>query len=159
MPPVASAAVSSPLRTAPSRVVSTVSRVELVLSATIAIRQAAQVHTLSLDTITHWCAERGGPDPRLEQAALRHGFAVVELGRVVDDITDALRARLAAAAPLVSALLASGELPRLLAAIGHDDVMPPPDALLRTLPPRIARFYWQRVRAYVAWAAARSWQP
>jgi hypothetical protein len=159
MPPAASAVVSSPLRTAPPRPVTTTARVELVLSAAIAIRQAAQPHALAFDTITHWCAERGGPDPRLEQAALRHGFAVVDLARVVDDVTDALRARLAAAAPLLGALAAAGELPRLLAAIGHDDVQPPADALVRALPPRIARFYWQRVRAYVAWAAARNWQP
>jgi hypothetical protein len=28
---------------------------------------------------------------------------------------------------------------------------------MRELPPKVARFYWHRLRAYVAWAAACAW--
>jgi hypothetical protein len=103
---------------------------------------------IKLDEVARWCAEIGGVDPRLELAALRHAAAIVDLDALVDDLTASLRARLGAAGE------SRGVVPRVLATLGLDDVDPPDDAMLRELAPRIARFYWQRLRAFVAWRAA-----
>jgi len=50
--------------------------------------------------------------------------------------------------------VARGGVPRVLATLGLDDVEAPEDGLRRLMPPRIGRFYWQRMRAFVAWSAS-----
>jgi hypothetical protein len=58
---------------------------------------------------------------------------------------------------MLPALVARGGVARVLASVGLDDVEPSPDAMSRTLSPRIARFYWQRLRGYVSWSASCAW--
>jgi hypothetical protein len=76
---------------------------------------------------------------------------------LIADLAQSMRARLCAAGALLPHVIASGGLPYLLVLVGLDDVDPPAEAIKRPLPPRIARFYWQRLRAFVAWSASSSW--
>lgn len=130
---------------------------EIIATAAGTVRDAAHPSTLVLEEVARWCVEVGGVDPRLELAALRHAREVIAIDALVDDVIATLRARLIAAGDLFPTLVARGGIPRVLAALGLDDVDPPPHATLRPLPPRIARFYWQRLRAFVAWSAACAW--
>lgn len=154
MPPIASAqlAAPEPLLAARPRRIS-----ELIATAAIAIREAAAPDTANLDDVALWCAEFGAVDPRLQVAALRQAFDVVGKDALIADLIASLRVRLLVAGPYLATLSARGDLPRLLVALGLDDAAPPDGALSRHLPPRIARFYWQRLRAFVAWTAARAW--
>ncbi|HTJ46502.1 MAG TPA: hypothetical protein VL463_30560 [Kofleriaceae bacterium] len=130
---------------------------ELIASAAIAIRAAAAPHAASFEDVALWCAEFGAVDPRLQVAALRQAYEVVVREALIADLIASLRARLLVAGPYLAVLSSRGDLPRLLVALGLDDAAPPDGALARALPPRIARFYWQRLRAFVAWTAARNW--
>lgn len=129
---------------------------DIVEVATRALRAAA-ADPMSLEDVARFCAEVGGVDPRLERAALLHAATLISREALVADLAAAMRARLLAAGPLLPTLVARGGLPRVLASLGLEDVDPPEAALSRTLQPRIARFYWQRLRAYVAWSAACAW--
>jgi hypothetical protein len=131
---------------------------EIIATATRIVGAAANARSLPLDDVARWCAEVGGVDPRLELAALRHAREVVAIDALVDDIVGALRGRLVAAGELLPVLVARGGVPRVLATLGLDDVEPPPEAIAKLMPPRIARFYWQRLRAYVAWSASCDWR-
>jgi hypothetical protein len=126
---------------------------DLVDATTHALRAAAD-DPMSLEDVARFCTEVGGVDPRLERAALLHAHALIDRDALVADLADSLRARLLAAGALLPTLIARGGLPRVLASLGLEDVDPPDAAIQRALQPRIARFYWQRLRAYVAWAAA-----
>lgn len=126
----------------------------IVGAVSLLLRDAAQLGGLALDDVAGWCAEIGGVDPRLEHAALRHAQRVIDLDALVADLAAHVRARLTAAGELLPALVARGGVARVLAVLGLDDVDPPPGAMIVAMPPRIARFYWQRLRAYVAWRAA-----
>ena len=130
---------------------------ELIASASDAIRDAASSDAASLDEVALWCAEFGAVDPRLQLAALRQAQGVIARDALIADLIAGLRVRLLVAAPHLPTIAARGDLPRLLVALGLDDVSPPPEAMVRALPPRVARFYWQRLRAFVAWTAARAW--
>ena len=130
---------------------------ELIANASDAIRDAASTGAESLEEVALWCAEFGAVDPRLQLAALRQAQGVIEREALVADLVAGLRMRMLVAGPHLAVIMARGDLPRLLVALGLDDVTPPPEAMMRTLPPRIARFYWQRLRAFVAWTAARNW--
>ena len=130
---------------------------ELIATAADAIREAASTDASSLEEVALWCAEFGAVDPRLQLAALRQAQGVIARDALIADLVAGLRVRLMVAGPHLAVIMARGDLPRLLVALGLDDVSPPPEALLRTLPPRVARFYWQRLRAFVAWTAARAW--
>ncbi len=129
----------------------------IVATASALIREAAQRGPLALDDVAPWCAEVGGVDPRLEHAALRHARRLIVTEVLIADLIAHVRARLIAAGELLPALIARGGVPRVIAMLGLDDVDPPTSALTATLPPRIARFYWQRLRAFVAWSAACAW--
>jgi len=130
---------------------------EIIAAAVIALREAAQPDTLELEDVARWCAEVGGVDPRIERAALMQALAIVHVEALVADVAATLRARLLAAGPYLPALVARGGVPRVLATLGLDDVDPIPGGLSRAMPPRIARLYWQRLRAYVAWSASCAW--
>lgn len=130
---------------------------QILATAAAAIADAAQPRGVSLEEVARWCAEVGGVDPRLELAALRHAHEIVVLETLRAEVLASLRARLLAAGELLPVLVARGGVPRVLATLGLDDVEPPPDGLTRLMPPRIARFYWQRLRAYVAWSASCAW--
>lgn len=130
---------------------------EIVAAATNALGRAGADRALPLEEVARWCAEVGGVDPHLERAALIQAFALVSVDALIADLAVTLRTRLLAAGPLLPSLVARGGVPRVLASLGLDDLDPPPDALLRPVPPRIARFYWQRLRAYVSWSAACGW--
>lgn len=130
---------------------------EIVATATVALRRAATDPTLPLEEVARWCAEVGGVDPHLERAALVQALALVSIDALIADLSVTLRTRLLAAGPLLPSLVARGGVPRVLASLGLDDLDPSPGALLRPVPPRIARFYWQRLRAYVSWSAACGW--
>jgi hypothetical protein len=130
---------------------------EILATASAAIADAAQPRGVALEEVARWCAEMGGVDPRLELAALRHALDVVAIERLRADVLASLRARLIAAGDLLPVLVARGGVPRVLATLGLDDVEPPADGLTRLMPPRIGRFYWQRLRAFVAWSAACAW--
>ncbi len=130
----------------------------LLVSAADAVRGAATVRAANLDDIARWCAAFDGGDPRLQHAALRQAIEVIAADALVADLLAALRVRLQVAGAHLATIAARGELPRLLVEIGLDDAAPPEGALARRLPPRIARFYWRRWRAYVAWIAARDWR-
>lgn len=119
-----------------------------------AVADASQPRRMTLEEVARWCVELGGVDPRLELAALRHALGVVAIDALCADVVASLRARLVAAGELLPVLIARGGVPRMLTTLGLDDVEPPPQAITQLLPPRIARFYWQRLRAYVAWSAA-----
>ncbi len=128
---------------------------EIVAAATRALHDSSTVDvSFPLEDVARWCAEVGGVDPRLERAALLHGLALVSMEAVIADVAASLRARLIAAGPLLPALVACNGVPWVLASLGLDEVDPPPAALSRPMPPRIARFYWRRMRAYVAWSAS-----
>jgi hypothetical protein len=129
---------------------------EIVAAATAMLRDAAAPKPL-LEDVARWCAEVGGVDPHLERAALLHALALVSVDAVIADVAATLRARLVAAGPLLPDLIARGGVPRVLASLGLDDVDPVPGALRRPLTPRVARFYWQRLRAYVSWSASCAW--
>jgi hypothetical protein len=129
---------------------------EIVDSATAALREAA-ADDLAIDDVARWCAETGGVDPRLERAALVHARRLVRIEALIADVAATLRARLAAAGPLLPELIASGGVPRVLASVGFDDVEPAPHALARHVPPKVARFYWQRLRGFVSWTASCGW--
>jgi hypothetical protein len=129
----------------------------LVAQAHAALRAVAHGPTLPLEDVARWCAEVGGVDPCLERAALAHALDVVSVDAAVEDIVATLRARLVAAGPLLPSLVGRGGMPRVLASIGLDDVDPPAAAVRRAVSPRIARFYWQRLRSYVAWSASCAW--
>jgi len=130
---------------------------ELLVGAAAAVREAAAPDAANLDDIALWCAELGAIDARLQLAALRQAYEVIARDRLIEDLLAALRLRMQIAGPYLATLRERGELPRLLVAVGLDDVSPPDGAVRRPLPPRVARFYWQRLRAFVAWTAARSW--
>lgn len=135
--------------------VRTVEIAEIVDAATRALHDRSTVDLrFPLEDVARWCAEVGGVDPRLERAALLHGLALVSMEAVIADVAASLRARLIAAGPLLPALVACNGVPWVLASLGLDEVDPPPMALSRQMPPRIARFYWRRMRAYVAWSAS-----
>jgi hypothetical protein len=143
---------------APSRPVRPADEIaEIVATATTALREAASPRTLVLEDIARWCAEVGGVDPHLERAALVHALALISVDAVIADVAATLRARLIAAGPLLPELIARGGIPRVLTSLGLDDVDPQPGALRRELSPRIARFYWQRLRAYLSWSASCAW--
>jgi len=127
---------------------------EITAAVAAAVAEATRPRGISLPEVAHWCAEVGGVDPRLEHAALRHALGVIALDALRADLLAALRARMALAGDLLPVLIARGGVPRVLATLGLDDVEPPDGAITRGMPPRIARFYWQRLRAYVAWSAA-----
>jgi hypothetical protein len=127
-----------------------------VATATRLVGEASRAR-MGLEEVARWCAEVGGVDPRLELAALRHATAVIALDLLAADVVASLRSRLLAAGELLPALVARGGISRVLATLGLDDVDPPAGAFARALAPRIARFYWQRLRAYLAWSAACSW--
>jgi hypothetical protein len=127
---------------------------EIYAAVTAAVAEATRPRGLGLEEVAHWCAEVGGVDPRLELAALRHALEIIALDALRADVMASLRARMAAAGDLLPVLIARGGVPRVLATLGLDDVEPPEGAITVLLPPRIARFYWQRLRAYVAWCAA-----
>jgi hypothetical protein len=129
----------------------------IVETATAVVGDAARARSLPFEDVARWCAEVGGVDPRLELAALRHARDIVDRDALVDDVVAALRGRLVHAGELLPTLVARGGVPRVLATLGLDDVEPPADAITRLMPPRIARFYWQRLRAYVAWTASCRW--
>ena len=129
---------------------------EIVAAATAALREAAGPKPM-LEDVARWCAEVGGVDPHLERAALLHALALVSVDAVIADVAATLRARLLAAGPLLPELIARGGVPRVLASLGLDDVEPVPGALRRPLSPRVARFYWQRLRAYMSWSASCAW--
>jgi len=129
----------------------------IVATAAALIRDEAHLGSLALEDVAGWCAEVGGVDPRLEHAALRHARRVIVIDLLVADLIANVRARLTAAGELLPALIARGGVPRVIAMLGLDDVDPPDGAITASLPPRIARFYWQRLRAYVAWSAAVRW--
>ncbi len=129
---------------------------DIVVRATSALRVAAAA-AITLEDVARFCAEVGGVDPRLERAALLHADALIARDELVLDLADSLRTRLITAGALLPTLIARGGLPRVLASLGLEDVDPPASALARPLQPRIARFYWQRLRAYVAWSAACAW--
>jgi hypothetical protein len=131
---------------------------EIIATATQIVGAAARARSLPLDDVARWCAEVGGVDPRLELAALRHAREVIAIDALIDDIVGALRGRLLAAGELLPVMVARGGVPRVLATLGLDDVEPPVDAIGKLMPPRIARFYWQRLRAYVAWSASCNWR-
>jgi hypothetical protein len=141
----------TPLRRPPSEVG------EIVAAVTAALHEAAAIETLEIDDVARWCAAFGGVDPRLERAALLHAFALVSLDVLVADLAATLRARLLAAGPHLTSLIASGGVPLVLASLGLDDVEPPAEAMQRPVPARIARFYWQRLRAFVAWSTSCAW--
>lgn len=124
-------------------------------SAAEAVRAAATAP--DLDDVARWCAAFDGGDPRLQLAALREARDVIIVDALVTDVIAALRARLQVAGPHLATIAARGDLPRLLIEVGLDDATPPDHALVRRLPPRLARHYWRRWRAYVAWIAARNW--
>ena len=130
---------------------------EILATAAAALADAVQPRAVTLEEVARWCAEVGGVDPRLELAAIRHALEVVALERLRADVLASLRARLVAAGELLPILVARGGVPRVLATLGLDDVEPPADGLTRLMPPRIGRFYWQRLRAYVAWCASCAW--
>ncbi|MCA9674078.1 MAG: hypothetical protein H6709_17965 [Kofleriaceae bacterium] len=130
---------------------------DIVAAASIALRDAARHDGLALEDVARFCAEVGGVDPRLEQAALRHAVCLCDVDALITDLIASLRARLIAAGPLLPTLVARGGVPRVLASLGVEDVEPVAGALTRPVPPRIARFYWQRLRAYLAWSAACAW--
>jgi hypothetical protein len=130
---------------------------QIVATATAALRDAASAESLDLEDVARWCAEVGGVDPLLERAALAQAFALVSVDALVADVAATLRARLVAAGPMLPALVARGGVARVLASVGLDDVEPGPDALSKAMPPRIARFYWQRLRGYVSWSASCAW--
>jgi hypothetical protein len=143
---------------APSRRGGAVPRVpEILATAASLVHDAARPSAAGLEEVGLWCAEFGGVDPRLQHAALRQAFEVVVTDVLVADVLIALRARLAFAGPRLPTLAARGDIPRVLTALGLDDAPPPEGALTRTLPPRVARFYWTRLRAFVTWSAARDW--
>ena len=150
-PPPAPALAVTPLAPRPRRIA------DLLATAAIAIRDAAAPDAATLDDVALWCAELGALDPRLQLAALRQAHEVVVRDALIADLIAGLRVRLLLAGPHLVTIAARGDLPRLLVALGLDDVSPPDAALARPLPARIARFYWQRLRAYVAWTAARAW--
>ena len=128
---------------------------EIVAAATLALRDTSTVDTtFPLEDVARWCAEVGGVDPRLERAALLHGLALISMEAVIDDVVESLRERLVAAGPLLPALIACNGVPWVLASLGLDEVEPPPEAMARPVPRRIARFYWRRMRAYLAWSAS-----
>jgi hypothetical protein len=129
---------------------------DIVATAGLLVRRAARARIV-LEDVARWCAEVGGVDPRLELAALRHATEVVAIELVVEDLILELRTRLYAAGDLMPALIARGGISRVLATLGLDDVDPPAGAVARAMQPRIARFYWQRLRAYLAWSAACAW--
>jgi hypothetical protein len=129
----------------------------IIAMATAALREAATARAPSLEDVARWCAEIGGVDPHLERAALHHARRLVDTDVLVADLGATLRARLAAAGPALPALIARGGIPRVLGNLGLDDVDPPAGAMTRAVPPRIARFYWQRLRAYVSWTASCAW--
>jgi hypothetical protein len=129
---------------------------EILATARAVIADALRPPLL-LEDVARWCAEVGGVDPRLELAALRHARSIVALDALGADILASLRGRLLAAGDLLPTLVARGGVPRVLATLGLDDVDPPEHAILKLVPPRIARFYWQRLRAYTAWSASCSW--
>jgi hypothetical protein len=131
---------------------------DITATAAALVGEAARAR-IALDVVARWCAEVGGVDPRLELAALRHATEVIAIDLLAADVVLALRLRLAAAGELFPTLVAHGGIPRVLATLGLDDVDPPDGALHRALAPRIARFYWQRLRAFVAWRAACRWPP
>ncbi|HTJ42247.1 MAG TPA: hypothetical protein VL463_09155 [Kofleriaceae bacterium] len=131
---------------------------QLVAAATMALRDAAAHRDLlAYQDVAKWCAVVGGVDARLERAALTHAIELVDPDILITDLAQAMRARLCAAGPLLPQVIASGGLPYLLVLVGLDDVEPPAGAIRRPLPPRVARFYWQRLRAFVAWSASTSW--
>jgi hypothetical protein len=131
---------------------------DIVATAMIALREAAVIEDdFPLEEVARWCAEVGGVDPRLERAALLHGLALISMDAVVADVAASLRGRLVAAGPLLPALVACNGVPWVLASLGLDEVDPPPEAVNRPVPPRIARFYWRRMRAYIAWSASTAW--
>jgi hypothetical protein len=130
---------------------------ELLVSAAVAVREAATPRAAAFEDVAMWSAEFGGVDPRLQLAALRQAFAVIDRDVLVTEVIASLRVRMQVAGAHLVTIAARGDLPRLLVALGLDDVPPPEGALRHRLPPRIARFYWQRLRAYVTWIAARNW--
>jgi hypothetical protein len=130
---------------------------EIVTTAGALVVEAVRTPIVSLEEVARWCAEVGGVDPRLELAALRHATGVIALDLLAADVVASLRGRLLAAGELLPGLVSRGGIPRVLATLGLDDVDPPAGAILRPLAPRIARFYWQRLRAFTAWSAACAW--
>jgi hypothetical protein len=86
-------------------------------------------------------------------------MALISMDAVVADVAASLRARLIAAGPLLPALVACNGVPWVLASLGLDEAEPPPEAVNRPVPPRIARFYWRRMRAYIAWSGYVANQP
>ena len=151
MPPPPAAVAAVPVYAPRPRIA------DLIATASDAIRDAASSDAARLEEVALWCAEFGAIDPRLQLAALRQAQGVIARDALIADLIAGLRVRLMVAAPHLAVIAARGDLPRLLVALGLDDVTPPPEALVRTLPPRVARFYWQRLRAFVAWTAARAW--
>jgi hypothetical protein len=129
----------------------------IVATATTALREAARLDALHLEDVARWCAEVGGVDPQLERAALIQALALVHAEVLVADVAATLQARLVAAGPLLPVLVARGGVARVLTSLGLDDVEPAPRALRRAVPPRVARFYWQRLRAFVSWSASCAW--
>ncbi len=129
----------------------------IVAAATAAVREAATARLPDLEEVARFCAEVGGVDPHLERAALLHARRLIAIDALVADVAATLRARLVAAGPALPALIARGGVPRVLANLGLDDVDPAPGSMTRAVPPRIARFYWQRLRAYVSWSASCAW--
>jgi hypothetical protein len=131
---------------------------DIVATATVALHEIATAEpALHLDDVARWCAAYGGVDPRLERAALTHALELVNIDVLIADLVVSLRGRLIAAGELLPALVECGGVPLVLAAVGLDDVDPPAEALSRAVPPRIARFYWQRLRAFVSWSASCAW--
>ncbi len=147
--------VARPATHADRRVVAEIGAI--LAAATAELRAAARDRTLALEDVARWCAEVGGVDPCLERAALAHAFALIDVDALIADITATLRVRLVAAGPLLPSLVGRGGVPRVLTSIGLDDVDPPATALRRQVSPRIARFYWQRLRSFVAWSASCAW--
>jgi len=130
---------------------------DIIETAAAALRDAATPATLELEEIARWCAEVGGVDPRIERAALLQALALIHIDTLIADVLATLRGRLLAAGPYLPALIERGGVPRMLASLGLDDVEPHAGALSREVPPRVARLYWQRLRAYVSWSASCAW--
>jgi hypothetical protein len=131
--------------------------IEVLATAATLVAEAAAARVYPLEDVARWCAEIGGVDPRLEQAALYHARSIVRGDVLIDEVLVSLRARLGVAGELFPVLVARGGVPRVLATLGLDDVDPPDRGLVRALPVKVARFYWQRMRGYVTWSAACAW--
>jgi hypothetical protein len=149
----ATAQVSSSPFVSPRRRPSEVA--DILATVTMALHDVVTAESmLAPDDVARWCAAFGGVDPRLERAALVHAMGLVSIDVLIADIVACLRGRLTAAGSLLPALIECGGVPLVLATLGIEDAEPPAEALCRTVPARVARFYWQRLRAYVSWSAS-----